>query len=157
MAYENGKAIPSLSRIPPFRVRSKQQLTTALTFLSRAAAASATGTKIDTAIEFEPIHVKIHLDGLGAFEELFIDNVLITVDFKPFIGVIWLIQSHGQAGAASTALVQKNTNRPYLFITEICRDLFGGRRCYFKHNILLEKFGLQFACNHWGCHCKRRR
>jgi hypothetical protein len=113
----------------------------ALASLVSAAGAPAVGARaeIDTAIEFETVHMKIDFYGLRTFEELFVDNVGVTLHFKLFIRVIGLIQSHGQAGTASAAFIQKDSYRTNLFVAKIGRDLFGGRSCNFEHGILLEK------------------
>jgi hypothetical protein len=119
--------------------KSFLQSAAALAFLGGTAGATTTGVEIDTAVEFKPIHVEIDFNGLRTFKELFVDDVLITVHFKLFVCVIGLIQSHGQAGAASSAFVQKDSNGANLFVTKIGCDLFSGRRCYFEHDILLKK------------------
>ena len=115
---------------------------TALAFLVGAAAA-ATPTELQVAIEFEPIHVEVHFDGLGALKKIPVDDILIAVNFKLLIRLVRLIQSHGQAGTASAAFIEKNSNGAYIPTFEIRRDLFTGRRCYFEHVILLEKIQLR--------------
>jgi hypothetical protein len=112
---------------------------TALAFLGGAAGATTSGAEIHTAVEFKSIHVEIDFNGLCTFQELFVDDVLITVHFKLFVCVIGLIQSHGQAGAASSTFVQKDPNGTNRFVTKIGCDLFSGRWCYFEHDILLKK------------------
>ena len=113
-------------------------LAAALALLIRAAGASA-AAELQTAIQFEPIHMKIDLNGFGALQEIFIDDILIAVHIKFLIRVVGLIQSHGQAGTASAAFVQEDPNGTDLFVLEICRNLFCGCRCYFEHGVLLKK------------------
>jgi hypothetical protein len=105
IAWKKKKAVCGPGPIPPLETKCVFRLATALTLLFGATTATGAGAKVDTAIELEPIHVKINLDGLCAFEKLFVDDVLMTLDFKLFISVIRLIQSHCQAGAASAAFV----------------------------------------------------
>jgi hypothetical protein len=113
----------------------------ALALLVGAAGAAATaGVEIDAAIEFESVHMKINLYGLCTFEELFVDDIFVAVHFKLFVSVVGLIQSHGQAGTASAAFVQKDSHRANIFVAKIGRDLFGGRSCNFEHGILLKKY-----------------
>jgi hypothetical protein len=111
----------------------------ALVLLLGAAAASASA-EIHTAVQLEPVHVKVHFNGLGLLEKRFVDDILVTVYLKCLVFIVWLIQSHGQAGAPSTTTVQKNADRANLFVTEVCLDLLSGRRCHFKHNVLLDSF-----------------
>jgi hypothetical protein len=86
--------------------KSLFKLTTALAFLRGAAtAATVGGSKINTAIKFESVHMEIYFDGFGAFKELFVDDVSVITNFKFFISVVRLIQSHGQPGAASAAFI----------------------------------------------------
>jgi hypothetical protein len=113
----------------------------ALAFLVGAAGAAATaGAEIDAAIEFESVHMKINLYRLGTFEELFVDDIFVPIHFKLFVSVVGLIQSHGQAGSASAAFIQKDSHRANIFVAKIGRDLFGGRSCNFEHGILLKKY-----------------
>ena len=104
---------------------------------SGGAAAGTTAAEIDTAIQLEPVHMKIDFNGLGAIQELLVDNILETAHIKFLVIAGRLIQSHGQAGTTSAALVQKNPDGLDLFALEIGRDLLGGRRGYFKHGVLL--------------------
>jgi hypothetical protein len=83
--------------------------------------------------------MEINLNGLSALKEILIDDILIAVHIKFLVGIVGLIQSHGQAGSASAAFVQEDPNRTDLLILEICRNLFSGRRCYFEHGVLLKK------------------
>jgi hypothetical protein len=99
----------------------------ALAFLITAAGASRTGIKIQTAIEFEAVHMKINFDGLRFFEKGFVNDILVPVDFVFLVCIIGLIQSHGQAGTASTAFVEKNPDGLHLFVAEIRGDLLSGR------------------------------
>ena len=121
----------------PFKSLRSVALAAALTLLFRAASASA-AAELYTAIQLESIHMEIDLDGLSALKEIFIDDILIAVHIKLLVRVVRLIQSHGQAGAASAAFVQEDPNRTNLLVLEICRNLFSGRRCYFEHDILLK-------------------
>jgi hypothetical protein len=95
--------------------------------------------------------MKINLDGLNALKEILIDDILIAVHIKFLVRVVRLIQSHGQAGAASTAFVQEDSNWTNLLILEICRNLFSGRRCYFEHDVLLKKISIPLHQSPWDC------
>jgi hypothetical protein len=112
-------------------------LAAALAFLIGAARACGAGVKLKTAVQLESIHVKIDFYRFGAIEKIFIDDKLETVYIKLLIRVIGLIQSHGQAGAASAAFIEKNPNGTDFLALKIGRDLFTGRRCYFEHDDLL--------------------
>jgi hypothetical protein len=82
--------------------------------------------------------MEINLDGSGFFQELFVDHIFETVDIKLLVHFIWLVQSHGQAGAASPTFVQKNPDGFDFLSLKIFGDLFGGSRCDFEHDDLLE-------------------
>jgi hypothetical protein len=110
-----------------------------LAFLSAAARTTGAGAKIHTAIEFETIHMEIDFDGLRFFEKCFVDDIFVTVNLVLLIGIIGLIQSHGQARSASAAFVQENPDGLNLFVAEICGDLLSGRGCNFEHVVLLTK------------------
>ena len=105
---------------------------------SGAASRTSAGAKIHAAIQLETIHVKIDLDGLNPIQERLVHHVLETVHIKLPILIIGLIQSHGQARAASPAFIQKDADGFDLFTVKIGRDLFRGRRCYFEHDCLLQ-------------------
>jgi hypothetical protein len=109
----------------------------ALAFLIGAASASTTSVKLKTAVQLESIHVEIDLYRFGAIEKVFIDDKLKTVHIELLIRVIGLIQSHGQAGAASAAFIKKNPDGTDFLALEIGRDLLTGRRCNFEHDVLL--------------------
>jgi hypothetical protein len=109
---------------------------TALAFLSAAAGTTGTGTKIDAAVELETIHLEIDLDRLRFFKKCFVDDVFVTVNLILLVRFIGLIQSHGQAGSASAALVQEDPDGLNLFVTEIRGDLLSGRWCNFEHVFL---------------------
>jgi hypothetical protein len=109
----------------------------ALAFLIGAASASSAAIELKGAVQLESVHVEIDLDRFGAFEKIFIDHKLKTVHIELLIRVIGLIQSHGQAGAASAAFIEEYPDRPDLLALEIGRDLLTGRRCDFEHDILL--------------------
>ena len=145
----NQKALQGIPGSAFLIIRSKI-LTAALALLIRAASASSS-TELQTAIQFEPIHMEIDFNGFCAFQEILIDDILIAVHIKLLIRVIGLIQSHGQAGAASAAFVQEDSNRTNLLILEICRNLFSGRRCYFEHGVLLKKNSTLFHQSPWDC------
>jgi hypothetical protein len=81
------------------------KLTAALTLLGCTATASAAGSEIHAGLQLESIHVKVDFNGLGFFQELFVDDILVSVHFVSLIRVIGLIQSHGQAGAPSATFV----------------------------------------------------
>ena len=70
-----------------------------------ATASTGCGGKRHVAVEFKAVHMKIDFNRLGFFKKLFVYDVLVTVYFKFLIGVGGLIQSHGQAGAASAAFI----------------------------------------------------
>jgi len=89
--------------------------------------------------------MEIDLYGFCAFQKIFIDDILVAVHIKLLIRVIGLIQSHGQAGTASAAFVQEDPNGPDFLVLEICRNLFGGRMCYFEHDVLLKKILLHYT------------
>jgi hypothetical protein len=69
---------------------------------------------------------KINLDRLGALEEILVYHVLKTIDVEHFVVFLRLIQSHGQARAASAALVQKNADWRNFLAPEIGLNLFSG-------------------------------
>lgn len=81
---------------------------------------------------------KIDLDGLGFFEELFVDQILKAINVKFFIIFLRLVQSHCQSGAASAAFVEKDTDRLNLFSIKIGGDLLCSRRGHFQHVVLLQ-------------------
>jgi hypothetical protein len=101
--------------------------------------ASAAGTEVDPAVQFEAVHVKIHLDGLGFFEKVLVDDEFVTIDLECFIRLDRLVQSHGQAGAASPAFVQEYPDRLNVFTFEILGDLVDRRLCDFQHVALLRE------------------
>jgi hypothetical protein len=81
-------------------------LAAALTlFICAATASAASRGKLHVAVKFEPILLEVNFNGLCFFEKHFVDEVLVTVHVKFLIGIGGLIQSHGQAGAASAAFV----------------------------------------------------
>jgi hypothetical protein len=102
---------------------------------SRGAAAGATGTKVEGAVQLEAVHVEVHLDRLGFFQELRVDEKFETVDGNLGVSIGRLIQSHGQAGAPSPAFVEKNPDRLNFLPFEIFGNLFNCRRCDLKHDI----------------------
>jgi hypothetical protein len=114
----------------------------ALALLIGAAGASPAAAELHVAIQLEAIHMEIDFYRLDAFEEILVDDILVAVHVKIPIRFVRLIQSHGQAGTASAAFVQKNSNGANLLALEICRNLFSGRRCYFEHGVLLKKIQL---------------
>jgi hypothetical protein len=128
-----------------------------LAFLSAAAGTTRAGAKIDAAIEFETVHLEIHLDGLRFFKKCFVDDVFITVNLVLLIRVIGLIQSHGQAGSASAALVQENPDGLNLFVTEICGDLLSSRCCNFEHAFLPANLIYRTSLELSGLASRRRR
>jgi hypothetical protein len=108
-----------------------------LAFLSAAASTTGTDVKINAAIKFKSMHMEIDFDGLRFFKKCFVNDEFMTVNLVFLIGIIGLIQSHGQAGPASTAFVQENPDGLHLFVAKICGDLLSGRGCNFKHVVLL--------------------
>jgi hypothetical protein len=121
---------------PSFVVRLAGPLAAALAFLIGAARAAA-GVQLKTAVQLESIHVKIDFYRFGTVEKIFIDNKLETVHIKLLIRVIGLVQSHGQAGAASATFIKENPDGTDFLALEISRDLLTGRRCNFEHDVLL--------------------
>jgi hypothetical protein len=115
-----------------------------------AAGAAAPGAEIEAAVEFEAVDQKIDLDRLGFFQEILVDEELKSVDVEHFVVVSWLVQSHGEAGAASPALVEKYADRRDFFAPEIGLNLFSGRRGDFNHGFLLVGTinGLPFETDH---------
>ncbi|MEJ2641576.1 MAG: hypothetical protein P8010_18570, partial [Desulfosarcinaceae bacterium] len=85
-------------------------------------------------IELETVHVKVYLNGLGFLHEIFVYDVLETVNIVGFIVLVRLIQSHGQSGAPSPAFVEKDADRLHLFAFEILGNLLSGRFSYFQHD-----------------------
>jgi hypothetical protein len=104
---------------------------------SLGSAAGATGTKVYPAVQFKTVLLKIHLDGLGFFHKIGVDDELEAVDVKRRVRVGKLIQSHGQAGAPSAAFVEENTNRFDIFSLEVFGNLLNCRLCDLEHDTLL--------------------
>jgi hypothetical protein len=84
--------------------------------------------------------MKIDADRLNAVQEIAVDDIFKTVHIELPVLIVWLIQSHGQARAASSTLIQENPDGSDIFVPKIGRDLFGGRRGDFEHVILLDSF-----------------
>ena len=80
---------------------------------------------------------KIDLNGLGFFEEFFVDQILKAINVKCLIIFSRLIQRHRQSGATSSPFIEKDTDRLDLFSVKIGGDLFSSRRCHFQHVVLL--------------------
>ena len=97
-------------------------------------ATGAAGTEIDTAVELEAHGRKIDFNRLGFLQKFRIDKVLKAIDLKDAVGVLRLIQSHGQGRTASAAGVEKNSDRGNLFVFKVRGNLFGRRRGYFNHD-----------------------
>jgi hypothetical protein len=116
-----------------------------------AAGATAAGTEIHGAVDFESVLVKIDLDGLHLLHEAFVDHVGESFDFEHVVSVFRLIQSHGQRGAASASLVEKNPDGRNVFAFEVFGDLLCRRRGYFDHENLLEKL----VCIASGCDARK--
>jgi hypothetical protein len=104
---------------------------------SLGSAAGATGTKVYPAVQLKTVLLKIHLDGLGFFHKIGVDDELEAVDVKRRVRVGKLIQSHGQAGAPSAAFVEENTNRFDIFSLEVFGNLLNCRLCDLEHDTLL--------------------
>jgi hypothetical protein len=128
----------------------KPQSATTLAFLSAAAGTTGTGPKIDSALEFKTIHVEINLDGLRFFKECFVNDVFKAVNLVLLIRIVGLIQSHGQARAASAALVQENPDGLNLFVFKICGNLLSGRWCDFEHDFLPAGFFYRMSLERSG-------
>jgi hypothetical protein len=109
----------------------------ALALLIGTARATPAAAHLKTAVQFESIHVEIDLYGFGTIEKIFVDHKLKTIHIELLIRVIGLIQSHGQARAASAAFVKEDPNGADFLAFEIGRYLFTGRRCNFEHDVLL--------------------
>ena len=71
----------------------------------RAAARTGARAEFDAGADTEPIAQKIDLHRLGFVVEILVHDELETVYFIHIIIFLWLIQSHGQRGAASSPLV----------------------------------------------------
>ena len=82
--------------------------------------------------------MEIHLDRLGFFQKILIDDKLKAVNVKRFIRVDKLIQSHGQAGAPSAAFVEEDSNGFDFFSLEVFGNLRNCRLCDLEHDTLLE-------------------
>ena len=86
--------------------------------------------------------MKIDADRLDAVQKFAVDDIFISVHIELPVLIVRLIQSHGQARAASSALVQKYTDRTDFLVLKIGRNLFSGRRGNFEHNILLDSISI---------------
>jgi len=104
-----------------------------------AAGTAAAGTEVDGTVDLESVLLEIHLDGVHFLHEILVDHVSESLDFIHVIGVFRLIQSHGQRGAASAALVEKDPYGCNVFAFEVLGDLLGCRFSYLDHENLLEK------------------
>ena len=91
--------------------------------------------------------MEINLDGLGFFQKFLIDDKLKTVNVKRLIRVDKLIQSHGQAGAASAALVEEDSDRFDFFSLEVFGNLRNCRLRDLEHDTLLENKKIGLDCN----------
>jgi hypothetical protein len=105
---------------------------------TRGAAAGAAGPKVEGTIQLEAVHVEVHLDRFGFFQELRVDDEFETVDGNLGVSIGRLIQSHGKAGAPSPAFVEKNSDGFDFLPLEIFGNLFNCRWCDLKHVTLLE-------------------
>ena len=101
-------------------------------------AAGAAGTEIDSTVQLEAIHVKIHFDRLCFIQKFRIDDEFKSVDVKFGIRIGKLIQSHGQARTPSTAFVKEYADGLDLFPLEILGNLLNCRLCDLEHVTLLE-------------------
>jgi len=95
--------------------------------IGAAAAAATAAAELNAAIQLETVHMKIDFNGLGAIQKFLVDDVFETAHIEFLILFIRLIQSHGQAGSASAAFVEKNADGLDILAVEIGRDLFRGR------------------------------
>jgi hypothetical protein len=125
------KEKPRFFKNQGFRIGKGQQLGTAGSLRTTTGAA---GAKVHVAVELETIHVKVHFDRFGSLHELFVHDVLKTVNIIRFVILVRLIQSHSQSRTASPAFVQKDTDRLHLFAFEILGNLLSGRFSYFQHD-----------------------
>ncbi len=109
-----------------------------------ASTGGISGLKLDIGIDFKPVSQKVNFYGLRFFVKFLFHNKLETVYIKHLIIVFRLIQSHGQRWAASTAGVQKDSNRCHFLVFEIFLNLFSRFLGYFNHSIstLLEYYQL---------------
>ena len=103
------------------------------------ATTGATGSEIDTTIEFEAVGVEINFYGLGFIQKVRVDNKFKTIDVKRRVRIGKLIQSHGQSGTSSAAFVEENPDGFDLFSFKILVDLVNCRLSNFEHNTLLGK------------------
>lgn len=100
-------------------------------------AAGASGAEVDARVQFETIHVKIHLNGLCFFQKFRVNDKFKVVNVEGCICVGKLIQSHGQAGAPSAALIEENPDGLDILSFEIFGNLLNCRLRYLEHNTLL--------------------
>jgi hypothetical protein len=108
-------------------------------FRGPAATRAPAGVKLYGAIELEAIRLEINLYGLRAVEKIFVNDVFVTIYVKLLVQIIWLIQSHGQAGTASAAFIQKNTDGPNVLAFKVGCNLFRRRWGNYKHGFLLNR------------------
>jgi hypothetical protein len=106
---------------------SEDRSATARAGLRGPAARATAGIELHGTIEFEPIGLKIDLNGLGTGEKVFVDDVFVTIYVKLLIRIVRLIQSHGQAWTASPAFIEKDPDGTNFLAFEIGRNLFRRR------------------------------
>lgn len=81
--------------------------------------------------------MEIHLDRLGFLQKILVDNKLETINIERRVRVDRLVQSHGQAGAPSPALVEENPDRLDFFSLEVFGNLLNCRLRDLEHDTLL--------------------
>jgi hypothetical protein len=64
---------------------------------------------------------------------MLVDQVGKSVNLEYVVIILWLVQSHGQRGWASTTGIIKNANGRHLLVFEILCNMFACQRGYLEH------------------------
>jgi hypothetical protein len=64
---------------------------------------------------------------------MFVDQVGESINIEYVIIILWLVQSHGQRGRASTTGIIKNANGRHFLVFEILGNMFACQRGYLEH------------------------
>jgi hypothetical protein len=141
------KRLPAMSHAPaggnkkrasepmPFQLLSHRSLSA-----GAGSAGIASRSEIKAAVQLEAVDQKIDFDRLSPLQKFLVDQILEPFDLENLVVVLWLVQSHGKARSASSALVEKDADRGYLLALEVGLNLFGGRSRYLYHvDILLAR------------------
>ena len=64
---------------------------------------------------------------------MLVDQVAESVNLEYVVIILWLVQSHGQRGWASTTGIIKNANGRPLPVFEIFGHMLTGQRRYLEH------------------------